>query len=91
VPTAICPSKAGACWDGTPPGTVRAIELAKKTVNSQAGVPSEAERWTSNQSFLTATTWPDTQVKIGRLMGMGLQQDTDLERNFSVRIGELVG
>jgi enoyl-CoA hydratase/carnithine racemase len=69
----------------------RALELAKKTVNARAGVPSEAERWSSNQSFLTTTTWPDTQAKIGKLMGMGLQQDNDLELNFGTRIGELAG
>jgi enoyl-CoA hydratase/carnithine racemase len=67
----------------------RALELAKKTVNARAGVPTEAERWSSNQSYLTTTTWPDTQAKIGKLMGMGLQQDNDLELNFGARIGDI--
>jgi hypothetical protein len=69
----------------------RALELAKKTVNARAGVPTEAERWSSNQSYLTTTTWPDTQAKIGKLMGMGLQQDNDLELNFGARIGDIAG
>ncbi|MGA7809215.1 enoyl-CoA hydratase/isomerase family protein [Bradyrhizobium sp.] len=68
----------------------RALELAKKTVNARAGVPSEAERWGSNRAFVWTTTWPETQAKIGRLMGMGLQQDNDLELNFGKHIGLLI-
>jgi enoyl-CoA hydratase/carnithine racemase len=47
----------------------RALELAKKLVNARAGVPSEADRWGSNQFFIGTTTWPETQTLIDRLMG----------------------
>jgi hypothetical protein len=54
-----------------------------------AGVPSEAELWGSNRVFIWTTTWPDTQAKIGKLIGMGLHWDNDLELNFAKHIGQL--
>src|ERR1700754_1261392 len=66
---------------------LRALELAKKLVNARAGVPSEADRWGSNQFFIGTTTWPETTVLIGRLMGKGLQKEGDLE----LRLGHHVG
>jgi enoyl-CoA hydratase/carnithine racemase len=65
----------------------RALELAKKLVNARAGVPSEADRWGSNQFFIGTTTWPETQTLIGRLMGKGLQKEGD----FELRLGHHVG
>jgi len=65
----------------------RPLELAKKLVNARAGIPSEAERWSSNQSFFTATTWPETQALIGEMLQKGLQQRSD----FELRMGRYVG
>jgi enoyl-CoA hydratase/carnithine racemase len=66
---------------------LRALELAKKLVNARAGVPSEADRWGSNHSFIGTTTWPGTQALIGRLMDRGLQKEGD----FELRLGHHVG
>ena len=65
----------------------RALELAKKPVNARSGVPSEADRWASNQSFITATSWPETQALIGKLMEKGLQR----EGEFELRLGHHIG
>jgi len=65
----------------------RALELAKKLMNARAGVPSEADRWNSNQSFIGTTSWPETQARFGKLLEQGLQQKGD----FELRLGELVG
>ena len=68
---------------------LRALELAKKLVNARAGVPSEANRWGSNQLFLGTTTWPETQARIGKLMDKGLQQEGDFERRLGHHVGHL--
>lgn len=65
----------------------RALELAKKLVNARSGVPSEADRWASNQSFISATSWPETQALIGKLMEKGLQR----EGEFELRLGHHIG
>jgi enoyl-CoA hydratase/carnithine racemase len=65
----------------------RALELAKNLVNGRAGVPSEANRWASNQSFIGATSWPETQARIGKLMEQGLQ----VEGDFELRLGHHLG
>jgi enoyl-CoA hydratase/carnithine racemase len=65
----------------------RPLELAKKLVNARAGIPSEAERWGSNQAFMGTTSWPETKVMIGKLLEKGLQQEGD----FELRLGEHVG
>jgi enoyl-CoA hydratase/carnithine racemase len=65
----------------------RALELAKKLVNARAGVPSEADRWSSNQLFIGTTSWPETQALIGKLMDKGLQKKGD----FEYRLGHHVG
>jgi enoyl-CoA hydratase/carnithine racemase len=57
---------------------LRVLELARKLVNARSGVLSEADRWGSNQFFIGATAWPETQTLIGRLMGKGLQKEGDL-------------
>jgi enoyl-CoA hydratase/carnithine racemase len=66
---------------------LRALELAKKLVNARAGVPSEADRWGSNQFFIGTTTWPETTVLLGKLMDKGLQKEGD----FELRLGHHVG
>jgi enoyl-CoA hydratase/carnithine racemase len=65
----------------------RPLELAKKLVNARAGIPSEADRWSSNQSFVTTTTWPETQALIGDLLQNGFQQRGD----FELRMGNYIG
>jgi enoyl-CoA hydratase/carnithine racemase len=65
----------------------RALDLAKNLVNARAGVPSEADRWGSNQSFIAATSWPETQALIGTLMEKGLQ----VEGDFELRLGHHLG
>ena len=65
----------------------RPLELAKKLVNARAGIPSEAERWSSNQAFIGTTSWPETKAMIGKLLQKGLQQEGD----FELRLGEHVG
>jgi enoyl-CoA hydratase/carnithine racemase len=65
----------------------RALELGKKLVNARAGVPSEADRWSSNQAFIGTTTWPETQALIGKLYEHGLQKPGD----FELRLGHHVG
>ncbi|MFM0627382.1 enoyl-CoA hydratase/isomerase family protein [Paraburkholderia xenovorans] len=65
----------------------RALELAKKLVNARAGIPSEAERWSSNQAFIGTTSWPETQALIGKMYGKGLQKEGD----FELRLGHHVG
>jgi len=65
----------------------RALELAKKLVNARAGVPAEADRWASNQSFVGTTSWPETQALIRKLMAKGLQ----VEGDFELRVGHHIG
>src|SRR6266446_5903205 len=65
----------------------RALELAKKLVNARAGVPSEADRWGSNQSFIGTTSWPETKAVVAKLMDKGLQKEGD----FELRLGHYVG
>ncbi len=67
----------------------RPLELAKKLVNARAGIPSEAERWSSNQSFVTTTTWPETQALIGEMLQNGLQQRGDFELRLGHHLGRL--
>ena len=67
----------------------RALELAKKLVNARAGVPSEADRWGSNQSFIGTTSWPETQALIGKLMEKGLQVEGDFEHRLGHHIGHV--
>ena len=51
----------------------RTIEFSKKTINARAGVPAEADRWASNQSFQVAVRWPETQAAISKLFENGFQ------------------
>jgi enoyl-CoA hydratase/carnithine racemase len=67
----------------------RALELAKKLVNSRAGVPSDAERWESNHAFIGTTTWPDTQHLIAALLEKGLQKEGDFELRLGHHVGNL--
>ncbi|MEU9380156.1 enoyl-CoA hydratase/isomerase family protein [Streptomyces sp. NPDC048279] len=63
------------------------LGLAKELVNARAGVPSEADRWISNHSFIGTTTWPETQERIAALSKKGLQKEGD----FELRLGHHVG
>lgn len=66
-----------------------ALELAKKTVNARAGVPTEADRWGSNQAFIGTTTWPDTQRLITKALEQGLQQEGDYEYRLGHHVAKL--
>jgi enoyl-CoA hydratase/carnithine racemase len=67
----------------------RPLELAKKLVNARAGVPSEADRWSSNQAFIGTTQWPETQARIQTLMERGLQQAGDFEYRLGHHVGQI--
>lgn len=67
----------------------RTIELAKKTINARAGVPAEADRWASNQSFQVAVGWPETQAAIPKLFENGFQQPGEFELKLGERIGHI--
>lgn len=66
-----------------------ALELAKKSVNARAGFPSEAERWASNQAFLTTTTWQGVHETAVRALNQGLQQRGDYELRLGHHLAEL--
>lgn len=65
------------------------LELAKKSVNARAGVPTEADRWASNQAFLTTTTWPGVRETAVRALELGLQQRGEFEMRLGHHIGGL--
>jgi enoyl-CoA hydratase/carnithine racemase len=65
----------------------RPLELAKKLVNSRAGVSQEADRWASNQHFITTTTWPETKAVFASLLDRGLQQKGDFEYSLGAKLG----
>src|SRR6201990_1979597 len=67
----------------------RALELAKKLVNARAGIPSGAERWSSNQAFLGTTYWPETQALIAKMMDLGLQRQGDFEKRLGYHVGHV--
>jgi enoyl-CoA hydratase/carnithine racemase len=64
------------------------IQLKKRLVNDRAGVPSEVDRWSSNQAFIGTTQRPATQQRIGGLLERGLQEDNDLELNFASHLAD---
>lgn len=66
----------------------RNLELAKKLVNARAAMPTEAERWSSNQAFIGTTQWPEPRKIVGELMKLGLQADSDMERRLGFHVGE---
>jgi enoyl-CoA hydratase/carnithine racemase len=65
----------------------RPLELAKKLVNSRSHISPEADRWASNQSFITTTTWPETKAVLSSLMDRGLQKKGDFEFNLGSHLG----
>lgn len=54
---------------------------------ARAGVPSEADRWSSNQSFIGTRSWPETQALIGKVMEQGLPVEGDFERRLGHHVG----
>jgi enoyl-CoA hydratase/carnithine racemase len=67
----------------------RALELGKKLVNARAGVPSEADRWSSNQAFIGTTSWPETKALIEKLSKAGLQKEGDFEYRLGHHVGHI--
>ncbi|BBJ43494.1 enoyl-CoA hydratase [Streptomyces antimycoticus] len=66
-----------------------ALELAKKLVNSRAGIPSEADRWSSNHSFLETSEWPSTQRTSQMILERGYCKAGDFELNLGRHLGEM--
>lgn len=66
----------------------RNLELAKKLVNARAALPSEADRWASNQAFAGSTRWPEPRQIVGDLLAAGLQFDSELERRLGYYVGQ---
>jgi enoyl-CoA hydratase/carnithine racemase len=67
----------------------RVLELGKQLVNSRAGIPSEADRWSSNHAFLEAVTWPTSQERAAKLMQAGLQKEGDFEYSMGRKLGDI--
>jgi enoyl-CoA hydratase/carnithine racemase len=67
----------------------RALELGKKLVNARGGLPSEADRWGSNQSFMGTTSWPETKALLVKLMDRGLQKEGDFELRLGYHVGHI--
>jgi enoyl-CoA hydratase/carnithine racemase len=66
----------------------RALETGKKMVNGRAGVPSEADLWTSNHILQGVDLWPEAQKAFPKLMEAGLGKVGDFELNFAERLGD---
>jgi enoyl-CoA hydratase/carnithine racemase len=66
----------------------RALETGKKMVNGRAGVPSEADLWTSNHILQGVDLWPEAQKAFPKLMEAGFGKVGDFELNFAERLGD---
>jgi enoyl-CoA hydratase/carnithine racemase len=67
----------------------RAITAAKKLIN-QVSLPSADRLLDALNSFQTALTWPEAQLRIQALFKGGLQQDSDFEKRWPALLGELL-
>lgn len=67
----------------------RALETGKKMVNGRAGVPSEADLWTSNHMLQGVDLWPEAQDAFKHMLDAGLGKVGDFELNFAERLGDL--
>lgn len=68
----------------------RALETGKKMVNGRAGVPSEADLWTSNHILQGVDLWPEAAKAFTKMLDLGLGTVGDFELNFAERLGEVV-
>lgn len=67
----------------------RALELAKKMVNARAGVPSEADLWTSNYVLSEVNNWTEGAAALTKLNAAGFGQVGDFELNLGEQIAHL--
>ncbi|ALV39987.1 enoyl-CoA hydratase [Pseudarthrobacter sulfonivorans] len=67
----------------------RALELGKKMVNARAGVPSEADLWTSNHVLAAVNEWPEGAAALTKLNAAGFGQVGEFELNLGQRMGNL--
>jgi enoyl-CoA hydratase/carnithine racemase len=67
----------------------QAIAAAKSLVND-VSLPSADQLLGSFNSFQTALSWPEAQQRIQRLLGRGLQKDSEFERQWPTVLGTLL-
>jgi enoyl-CoA hydratase/carnithine racemase len=67
----------------------RALELSKKMINARAGVPTEADLWTSNHILAAVNEWPEGAAAFTKLSTAGFGQPGEFELNLGERIGDL--
>lgn len=67
----------------------RALQLAKKMVNARAGVPSEADLWTSNHILAAVNEWPEGAAMLTKLNAAGFGKVGDFELNLGHQIANL--
>jgi enoyl-CoA hydratase/carnithine racemase len=60
-----------------------------RSSSMRAGVPAEADRWASNQSFQVAVGWSETQTAMPKLFENGFQQPGEFELKLGERIGHI--
>ncbi|GAB1786688.1 enoyl-CoA hydratase/isomerase family protein [Priestia megaterium] len=68
----------------------RALTVSKKMVNARAGVPSQADLFTSNYILHSADLWPEGLKHFKRLSAAGFGKVGDFELNMGARIGDNV-
>src|SRR5580692_6153342 len=68
---------------------VRAIAAAKRLVN-QVSLPCADNLLSALNSFQTALTWPEAVQRVEALLKMGLQQDSNFERQWPAMLDSLV-
>lgn len=67
----------------------RAIAAAKRLIN-QVSLPSADNLLCALNSFQTALTWPEALQRVEALLKLGLQQDSDFERQWPAKLDSLV-
>ena len=67
----------------------RAIAAGKHLID-QVSLPSADRLLDALNSFQTALTWPETQLRIEALLKRGLQQDVDFEKRWPEVLGTLL-
>src|SRR5580692_7901621 len=68
---------------------VRAIAAAKKLIND-VSLPCADNLLSALNSFQTALTWPEAVQRVEALLKMGLQQDSNFERQWPAMLDSLV-
>lgn len=66
----------------------RSLTMSKKMVNARAGIPSQADLFTSNYILHSADLWPEGLEQFQRLSAAGFGKVGDFELNMGTRIGD---